>query len=191
MSDPVKILLLAFVIIAPAAPLIISGTWADGLRWSGMWYQLAGLGVVLWGLNERPKALGLTSLRSRLTGWLARMRDRLLRRPRPPTVRDAALHVNVSTVARAQVKATGTPEERLDRLEVQLYRLAGEMHDSIRKVEALVAEKIEGERTQREIAVSGVRYELREATLGNTTLDLIGVALFVAGTIFSSISPSF
>jgi hypothetical protein len=187
-----KFVALVFLIVGPGAPLLLSDTCADGLRWSGMWYQLAGLGVVLWGLNERPKALGLASLWSRLIRWLARVRDRILGRPPSPIVLDATgIAASGPSFGRAQLKTTGTPEERLDRLEDQLYHFACQVDEAIRKVEADIARLLKNESSEREKAVAEVRREIREATLGNTALDLIGVGLFVLGTVFSSIAPSF
>jgi hypothetical protein len=63
--------------------------------------------------------------------------------------------------------------------------------EAIRKVEADIARLLKNESSEREKAVAEVRREIREATLGNTALDLIGVGLFVLGTVFSSIAPSF
>jgi len=182
-----KFVALVFLIVGPGAPLLFSDTCADGLRWSGRWYQLAGLGVVLWGLNERPKALGLASLWSRLIRWLARVRDRILGRPPSQIVLDATgIAASGPSFGRAQLKTTGTPEERLDRLEDQLYHFACQVDEAIRK-----ARLLKNESSEREKAVAEVRREIREATLGNTALDLIGVGLFVLGTVFSSIAPSF
>jgi len=104
-----KFVALVFLIVGPGAPLLLSDTCADGLRWSGMWYQLAGLGVVLWGLNERPKALGLASLWSRLIRWLARVRDRILGRPPSPIVLDATgIAASGPSFGRAQLKTRNT-----------------------------------------------------------------------------------
>jgi hypothetical protein len=39
--------------------------------------------------------------------------------------------------------------------------------------------------------IAEVRREVREATLGNTALDLVGVVIFALGTVFSSVASSF
>jgi hypothetical protein len=180
------------LIAGPAVPFIWSGWlcahWSDALRWAGMWYQLAGLATVVWGLNERPEAFGLATLGESVGRWFAKVRDRILRRPPPPIELKGEGAAFGTSFGRAQLKLTGTPEERLDRLEDQLYRLACELDDAVRKIEKQMVQRFDEERLKRERAIADLKSQAVRAALGNTTLDLLGVVLISAGIIFSALA---
>jgi hypothetical protein len=176
---------LALILLAsvPLAPWLLCG--AEGLRWTGAAYQLAGLFTVLWGLNERPKALGLASLWNRVRTWVALV---ILRRPRPPVVLKAEGGAYIFSDGRAQLKATGLSlDARVDHLEDQLYKLECEMDDRLKKLKADGAEQLKDERAKTQKALEAIRGEMKEATLGNTPLELFGVLFFAVGIVLSAV----
>lgn len=189
MSRSGKVLGVLAAIIVPLLPLLVC---ADGLRWSGMLYQLGGLATVVWGLNERPEAFGLSTRWDDARQWLARVRDRILRRPQ---IISPDLFTNGESFGQAEVHGysdldiSGSTAQQLAAIKNRLRSVTDAVVAADKKLNKLEKETtvgLERERYEREKAVTELKRQAVNAALGNTGLDLLGVVLVGLGIVLST-----
>jgi len=116
----------------------------------------------------------------------------ILRRPQtlsPITVTGALSAGDAEVHGYSDVGISGDVEQQIAAIKNRLRDLTNTIvaHDKqMRKLGKETKKGFKRERSEREKAVTEVRREIKEATLGNTALDLIGVGLFAIGIVFSS-----
>ena len=177
------LVLVALVVVPALLPLTFGDTCSGWFRWSGALYQIAGLITVLWGINALPEAFGLPSMLNDAGQWLAkllRLRGPVDQVVRPPSV------ISDTRFGRPHVKQTGTIDQRLDRLEDQLYRLACEMDEKLLKLKDDIGQRFEDEAAKRQAAITKLESQVKEAALGNRYIEAFGVALFATGILLSA-----
>jgi hypothetical protein len=172
------LLLVGLTVVPALLPLVLCADW---LRWSGALYQIAGLITVLWGINERPSAFGLPPA---LSDTLQKVRRLFRGQHVVLTVGEAVASSEV--IGRAHVKVSGTTEQRLDRLEDELYRLGCELDDKLRKLDKDVRQRINEDAAKWQAAITKLEGQVKEATLGNRYIEALGVAFFFIGTLLSA-----
>jgi hypothetical protein len=187
MSKPWRtvFLLVALAVVPALLPFAFISTCAGWFRWSGALYQIAGLITVLWGINALPEAFGLPPMLNDAGQWLAkrlRLRGPVDQVVRPPTV------ISDTRFGRPHVKQTGTIDQRLDRLEDQLYQLTCEMDEKLLKLKDDIGQRFEDERSKVQQAITKLEGQVKEATLGNRYIELFGVASFAVGIVLSALA---
>jgi len=165
-------------------PLVFCATGVAWFRWSGALYQIAGLVTVFWGINERPEAFALPSL---LADALQKL-SKLFRRRRTVQGVGAVKAGPATAFGRAHVKVSGNIDQRLDRLEEELCRLASEMDNKLAEARRDLKQRLEAEITNVRSEVSRLESQVKEAALGNTFLELIGVLVFAVGIVLSALA---
>lgn len=184
MSKPwAKWLGVVALLAVPSLLPLVCGT-TGWFRWSGALYQIAGLLTVLWGINARPPAFEMPSL----LGDARQKVTKLLRRRRTVHAVGAAMAGSANVFFRAHVKASGTIDQRVDRLEDELYRLACETDEKLVKLEKDTRQRFDEEAAKWQKAITKLEGQVKEATLGNRYIETFGVALFAAGIVLSALA---
>jgi hypothetical protein len=164
----------------------------DRVRWLGLAYQLAGLGLVVHGLRRSRQLFNKPTYFQDFVHHL-----RYAFRPPPPksfTPKGVdSISTTVAEWGRVHV-AGGTLEERITRLETELQDLQNRVNKvdvSIRQTESRLNKRIDDESRSRKQGDEDNSKKIEEATIGGIHLEAIGILFLILGILLSTAPREF
>ncbi len=166
---------------------------ADGIRWSGLAFQIVGLLTVVWGLEKSGLLFEKPSPMRRALGWLSRLRYVFV----PPK----RIVVSGVGLASGSAAVTGVGQvwpavksdsvsDRLAKLEADqklLKQWVGEVHRSNVKLGQHIDNLIAREQEARRAVERALEQKIEKSAIGDIDLEIAGVALLFLGITLATI----
>ena len=181
-------------LVVPAVAFLISLAlfpgWEARLRIAGLFLQLFGIAVVVWGLSETGRLFGKPNPMQYTVEWFKRFprfdAEGRIFAASVATVQGAAM---VSAVGTVSVRATATLEERVAALEAaqkHLMEQVGEIQGRYEQQIRVVRNELESERRERAVQDEKTQERLEEASAGGLHLEWAGVLWLVLGLVLAT-----
>jgi hypothetical protein len=171
---------------------VLSGTLPDRVRWAGSFFEFMGVFAVVISINKARLSFGKPSVLRAMLIWLGDVRFIFFRRP-THVLSAAGIMAGVSSTAPVLTvnRVPKSTEERIDQLEKKLT----ELEDNLRKLDSKadqykreLLDKIEGEAAERRAGDAGVTKQLEEGMIGDSSLEIAGIAYLVLGLVMANLS---
>jgi hypothetical protein len=171
---------------------VLSGTLPDRVRWAGSFFEFMGVVAVVISINKARLSFGKPSVLRAMLIWLGDVRFIFFRRP-SHVLSAAGIMAGVSSTAPVLTvnRVPKSTEERIDQLEKKLT----ELEDNLRKLDSKadqykreLLDKIEGEAAERRAGDAGVTKQLEEGMIGDSSLEVAGIAYLVVGLVMANLS---
>jgi hypothetical protein len=170
----------------------VPGQLSDRVRWVGSLFEFMGVCAVVMSINRARLSFGKPSVLRGILIWLGEFRFIVFRRP--PISASVALSAGVSSVVgvgAVLIRAPKSTEERIAQLEKQITELETSLGNLDRKLDQqkreLLAE-IERESAARQAGDSGVSKKLEEGVIGDSALEVAGIAYLILGLVMANLS---
>ena len=169
------------------------GELVDRIRWAGAAFEFLGISAVVISISRARRSFGKPSVFRGIWVWLGAFRFIFFRRP--PVAIPAALLMGarpVVDVATLVFHAPKSIEERVDQLETQFTNLQTKVMNVDRKVDQPKQEvraELDREAAERQAGDWGVSNRLEESMIGDTPLELAGIAYLYLGLAMTHLSP--
>jgi hypothetical protein len=165
---------------------------SDRVLWSGTLFEFLGVGAVVIGIDRARVSFGRPSLFKGMRIWIEELRFIFIRRP-PISLSARAMMGAVASMGVAAVVATstGTTEERVAQLEKDVRGLQtsmGEIHQKVDQQKREFRAELDKEAAERHAGDQGVSKKLEESMVGDSPLDLAGVAYVLLGLAMAHLS---
>ena len=182
------------VLVVPTVAFLISfalfPVWETRLRIAGLFLQLFGIAVVVWGLSETGRLFSRPNPMQYTVEWFKRFprfdAEGRIFASLGATVQGAAM---VSAVGTVSVRATATLEERVAALEAaqnyfieQVREIQGHYEQEIR----IVRNELESERRERAVQDEKTQKRLEEVSAGGLHLEWAGVFWLLLGLVLAT-----
>src|SRR5437667_8686900 len=182
------------VLVVPTVALLISfalfPVWETRLRIAGLFLQLFGIAVVVWGLRETGRLFGRPNPMQYTVAWFKRFPrfnvEGVIIVGSGATLQSAAMTSAVGTVS---VRENATVEERVTELEAaqkhfiaQMREIQGHYEQEIR----IVRSELESERRERAVHDEKTQKRLEEASAGGLHLEWAGVFWLLLGLVLAT-----
>ena len=182
------------VLVVPTVTFLISSAlfpvWETRLRIAGLFLQLFGIAVVVWGLSETGRLFSRPNPMQYTVEWFKRFprfdAEGRIFAASVATVQGAAM---VSAVGTVSVRATATLEERVAALEAaqkyfieQVREIQGHYEQEIR----IVRNELESERRERAVQDEKTQKRLEEVSAGGLHLEWAGVFWLLLGLVLAT-----
>lgn len=170
--------------LAALTPKINSTSYVRGF---GMWLQLFGVSLVIYGIAQSRQFFGKPGFWKSISVFL----EDFIVVFRKPKVVNASVNVNiggVSAVATAGViRANSTFEQRLEELENLTRRMQATMDKQYEELAESINEKVSTERNERTEGHQKISGQIETVAIGSAALQLGGALYIMSGVILTSI----
>jgi low affinity Fe/Cu permease len=182
------------VFVVPAAAFVTSfeifSVWEARLRIAGLFLQLFGIAVVVWGLSETGRLFGKRNPAQYTLAWFGRFpRFNVERRiivGSGVTIQGAAM---VAAVGAVSIRANMTLEERVAALEATQKHLDEKMVEIQARYEQQIhtmRNELQSERGERALQNERTQKRLEEVAAGSLHLEWAGVCWLLLGLVLAT-----
>lgn len=182
-------LLSVAAIVVLALYLLSPWSLSDRIRWAGIFFELLGILMVVFGLSEARRQFGERGLFSYLLNTVAEFRYLFVKRPRNVITARGELKSGSAVFAAAIRVGGGSLEDRVKTLEdisSNIEKRLGEQEGNQQQLRDDLESKLRAEVSEREKAVDSVRQKLKEITIGDHHLELLGLFYLILGVFFAN-----
>lgn len=194
LAEPWKVwIALAATVGVPVVAFISPISTSDQLRYSGLAFELLGIGTVWAGLRDRRILFGKQSTFDKTTGWLKRF-PRL--GPQTHTLVAAAGSMGIAS-AQGRMRAwhetspTSSIDDRVAALEANIQTLRTEQGNLEQRLQQETRERQDADKAERERRESNykeIQTTLDSLGAGNLGLETLGLLWLSLGVILSTLS---
>ena len=184
------------VLVVPAVAFLVSfalfPVWETRLRIAGLFLQLFGIAVVIWGLSETGKLFARPNPMQYTAAWFKRFprfnaESRILAASGTVTLLQGA--GMVSAVGTVSARANATVEERVAALEADQKQLIEKVRDIRGHYEEqirVVRNELESERRERTAQDERTHKRVEEVSAGGLHLEWAGVCWLLLGLVLAT-----
>lgn len=163
------------------------------IRWTGMVFQLLGIGTIMEGIREARSPFQGSATPSRFKSWFDRFpfRSRKAYTPPPPEDWERPMPPTARPLARHEPRTDASVPERISALEQSLSSIEGELIRTQSNLDEHASRSLaalENERHARRIDDDDLRATLEQASTGGMQLSSVGTVWLLIGVVMASTS---
>jgi hypothetical protein len=162
------------------------------VRWAGTAFEFFGVTAVLVGVERARRSFGRPSIVKGLALAIGEFRYIFWQRPPIMASLSASTGMAIGSSASATVvRATGTVEERLTRLEqesTEIQRDVGKLYNKLDQQKKEMQAQISLEIAERKANDEKVKQRLEEGIVGDNNLEIAGVGFLYLGLLLANLS---